>query len=274
MGRVIGHGIGGLFMALGVLFLVLAYTDPVTTYVDSHSTCAYGSDCASSSVSGTFLFIGIGFFLSGLFASVITEFAIRKTRRLMSSVATFTANPPQNMAQVGDFLHECGIDLQNTPGVASLANIPLQTSVERPVDAAGLSSYLKQFGVSIDEERLKHATILQGGTVINAGSASPAPSSPQPAAAPSPVSMFGNTTDLQRISATIVRKKDRGETTGNQRLLELELEVHPVGKVPYRVQLASLVRESLAGLLIEGSNVNVRVDPGNPNNVTIDWSEN
>jgi hypothetical protein len=86
--------------------------------------------------------------------------------------------------------------------------------------------------------------------------------------------MFGNTTDLRRESATIVRKKDRGETTGNQRLLELELEVHPVGKVPYRVQLASLVRESLAGLLIEGSNVNVRVDPGNPNNVTIDWSEN
>ena len=77
-----------------------------------------------------------------------------------------------------------------------------------------------------------------------------------------------------RETATIVRKKDRGSTAGNQRLLELEIEVTPVGKVPYRVTVPTLVRESLAGLLIEGSSLNVRVDPHDKNNVTIDWSEN
>ena len=79
---------------------------------------------------------------------------------------------------------------------------------------------------------------------------------------------------MQRETATIVRKHDRGETAGNQRLLELDLEVLPAGRVPYRVKVASLVRSSLAGLLIEGSTLNVRVDPHDRNSVTIDWAEN
>jgi hypothetical protein len=47
-----------------------------------------------------------------------------------------------------------------------------------------------------------------------------------------------------------------------------------VGKAPYRVTVASLVRESLVSLLIEGSSLNVRVNPNDKNDVSIDWGEN
>jgi len=78
----------------------------------------------------------------------------------------------------------------------------------------------------------------------------------------------------ERLSATVIRKTDRGPVAGGQRLLELELEVRPPVEPPYRVTVASLVRESLAGLLIEGSSLTVHAERGNPGQVTIDWSEN
>jgi hypothetical protein len=83
-----------------------------------------------------------------------------------------------------------------------------------------------------------------------------------------------STGELRRERATIVRKRDRGATAGGQRLVEFELEVQPAGKAPYRVEVASLVRESLAGLLIEGSSLNVRVEPTDENRVSIEWGEN
>jgi len=78
----------------------------------------------------------------------------------------------------------------------------------------------------------------------------------------------------ERLSATVIRKTDRGPVAGGQRLLEFELEVRPAVEPPYRVTVASLVRESLAGLLIEGGSLTVHAERGNPEQVTIDWSEN
>ena len=66
-------------------------------------------------------------------------------------------------------------------------------------------------------------------SVTTAGAASTA-STVAPAPEPGP--------DLVLERASIVRKRDRGATAANQRLLELELEVQPVGGVPYRVKIA------------------------------------
>jgi hypothetical protein len=121
--------------------------------------------------------------------------------------------------------------------------------------------------VRIDEDVLRHATVVEDGEVVRAGTHL-AQSAAGAVAQPAPES------ELRRERATIVRKKDRGATAGGQRLVEFELEVQPAGRVPYRVDVASLVRESLAGLLIDGSTLNVRVDPANENAVTIDWGEN
>ncbi len=278
MGRVIGHGLGGFFMVFGLLFLVMGANDAFTNTFDGGFTCS-GSSCASDSVRTTFLTLGASFFFGGLLTSVITELTIRKTRRLVSSVTSMAAHP-NDVQGISEFLKDFGIDMD-----LSRANV----SVERPVsldlrgqrhgsvptDPAGLSEYLKTLGVSIDEDVLRRAAVVQGGQVIQPGSPLGSTSSSNP------VSGFAAMFDAPaaaaegvRETATIVRKNDRGATAGNQRLLELEIEVTPVGKVPYRVTVASLVRESLASLLIEGSTLNVRVNPRDKNDVTIDWGEN
>ena len=167
---------GILFMGLGLLFLVAALNDSLTGWIDANSTCTSGN-CGTSSVRMTFMILGASFFAGGLLTSVITEFAIRKTQKVMADVTTFAASPhsPENLSQ---FLSNLGLDIDT-----SKANI----SVERPVnldlrglrngndvptDPAGLSSYLKSLGISIDEERLKHASIFSGGQQIQTPTAS------------------------------------------------------------------------------------------------------
>ncbi len=273
LGRVTGHGLGLFFMILGIVFLVLGLNDSFTQIFDGGFTCT-GSDCASDSVRSTFLVLGVSFFAGGLLTSVITEFAIRKTQGIVADVSSLAAKPHDSQA-ISELLQNFGIDMD-----LSKANV----TVERPIaidlrgqrkgavptDPAGLGEYLKSLGINLDPEALRNASVVQGGQVLQA---------PQPAVAAGQVSgsasMFEAPTSTgARESATIVRKTDRGATAGNQRLLELEVEVTPVGKVPYRVTIASLVRESLAGLLIEGSNLNVRVNPNDKNDVSIDWGEN
>jgi hypothetical protein len=279
MGRVMGHGMGILFMGLGLVFLVAALNDSFTSWIDANSTCTSGN-CGTSSVRTTFMILGASFFAGGLLTSVITEFAIRKTRKVMAEVTTFAASPhtPENLSE---FLSNFGIDMDASkakvsverPVALDLRN--LRNGSDVPTDPAGLSNYLKSLGITIDEERLKHASIFAGGQQVQSAAVSsnvPAQAGAGgPSAFTSPAASPG---EGARETATIVRKKDRGATAGNQRLLELEIEVTPVGKVPYRVTVPSLVRESLAGLLIDGSSLNVRVDPHDKNNVTIDWSEN
>jgi len=278
LSRIIGHGLGGFFMLFGLIFLVLGANDAFTSMFDGGFTCS-GSNCASDSVRTTFLTLGASFFFGGLLTSVITEFSVRKTRKLVSSVSAFATHPGDTEG-LSELLHGFGIDMD-----LSRANV----SVERPLaldlrgqrhgavptDPAGLSDYLKSLGVNIDEDVLRRATVVRGGQVVQPGS--PVVTTAGPAAVAGAAEMFQapvTSAEGTRETATIVRKTDRGATAGNQRLLELEIEVTPVGKAPYRVTVASLVRESLVSLLIEGSSLNVRVNPNDKNDVSIDWGEN
>ncbi len=114
-------------------------------------------------------------------------------------------------------------------------------------------------------ERLRALLTPLGVDLATAASAEPVAGAP---------AAGGSHGTAERLSATILQKTDRGPVAGGQRLLEFELEVRPPVEPPYRVTVASLVRESLAGLLIEGSSLAVRAEQGNPEQVTIDWSEN
>ncbi|MEO8541655.1 MAG: hypothetical protein ABI577_18085 [bacterium] len=280
MGRIMGHGMGILFMVLGLGFIVAGLSHGLTDWLDTNSTCQYG-ECsgATSGARTTFLIMGVSFFAGGLLTSVVTEFAIRKTQKVMAQVTTFAAEPhtPENLSE---FLHNFGIDVDlskaninvQQPAVYDLRGLRHGATV--PTDPAGLSDYLKSRGVTIDENLLRNASVISQGQIIQSS-----PLAVRAASSSDPASMFAapvaTSSDAgTRETATIVRKNDRGATAGNQRLLELEIEVTPVGKVPYRVTVASLVRESLAGLLIEGSSLNVRVNPNDKNDVTIDWGEN
>lgn len=278
LGRVIGHGLGGFFMLFGLIFLVLGANGAFTSMFDGGLSCS-GPNCASESVRMTFLTLGASFFFGGLLTSVITEFTVRKTRKLVSTVSEFATHPGDTEG-LSELLHGFGIDMDLSRANVSVER-PLTLDLRRqrhgavPTDPAGLSNYLKSLGVSIDEDVLRRASVVQGGQVIQAGSpvvttAGSAPVAGDAAMFQSPVTSDEGT----RETATIVRKIDRGATAGNQRLLELEIEVTPAGKVPYRVTVASLVRESLASLLIEGSSLNVRVNPNDKNDVSIDWGEN
>jgi hypothetical protein len=274
-GRIFGHGFGLFFMLLGGIFLWVALNDPWSDWLDENSVCDDG-DCSDVGASTTFLVMGVSFVATGLISSLATEFAVRKTTGLMRTVSAAAGDGSLGtVAGISEFLAPFGIKLDpaSTPNVSvegrTLDLRGLRNGREVPRDPAGLSEYLKSVGVNIDEGVLRHATVVDsraGGPQATPAAAVPAASTPSFATTPS--------SELRRERATIVRKKDRGETAGDQRRVAFELEVQPAGKVPYRVQVASLVRESLAGLLIEGSTLNVRVDPGDENQVMIDWSEN
>ena len=264
LSRWLGHGMAVFFILLGIGFLALGLTDGVTKWLDANSTCQ-GGNCGEANARSTFVILGVCFIAAGLVTGLATEYAIRKTRRLVAHMATFPGLETPTLESIGGFLEPFGIDLTaakqaNTRVDHRVIDLRGQRSGNVPTDREGLGAYLKSVGVNID------ADILRGARVVHAGQPAPAE---QPATVMEPQS-----SELLRETATIVRKKDRGQTAGDQRLLELELEVTPAGKVPYRVTVASLVRESLTGLLIEGSTLNVRVNPHAPNDVRIDWSEN
>ena len=271
-GRVFGHGFGLFFVVLGGVFLAVALNDPWSGWLDENSVCDDGN-CSDVGASTTFLVTGIVFIAVGLISSLATELAVRKTRGLMRTISM--GQPGTSAEGLSDFLAPFGITID--PAAAQNVRVQHQTVDLRglrqgrdvPTDPAGLSEYLKSVGVSIDEGLLRNATVVSGGV------ADPEPvQAPTLPPAPAPSFASATSSELRRERATIVRKKDRGETSGGQRLIEFELEVQPAGKVPYRVEVASLVRESLAGLLIEGSTLNVRVDPSDENLVSIDWGEN
>lgn len=270
-GRWIGHSMGLFFVVLGAGFLALALSNGFIDAIAGTGNCSTFS-CADSGARGTFLIVGVSFIAGGLVTSVLTEWSVRKVARIMRGVSEFTTSGAETPEALNHILKDFGISLD--PASKARVNVQTRTidlrserrSRDVPTTPGGLSDYLKSVGVSIDPDLLSRAKIVRTGDQPGeqAGAASGAA---QP-------ERTRDESELRRERATIVRKKDRGETTGEQRLLELEIEVQPVGRVPYRVQLASLVRGSLASLLIEGSNLNVRVDPANENDVTIDWSEN
>ncbi|MGE3076852.1 MAG: hypothetical protein AB7N24_07580 [Dehalococcoidia bacterium] len=268
MSRWLGHGMGAFFILLGLGFLILGLSDGFTNWLDANSSCQ-GGNCGEDSVRSTFIILGVCFVGAGLITSLATEYAIRKTRRLVAHMATFPGLDAPTLESIGGFLEPFGIDLStaqqaNTRVDHRVINLRGQRTGKVPTDPEGLGDYLKSLGVSIDPEVLRSARVVR----------SDEPAAGSVAAEPAATVVEPRSSDLLRETATIVRKKDRGQTAGDQRLLELELEVTPAGKVPYRVTVASLVRESLTGLLIEGSTLNVRVNPHAPNDVRIDWSEN
>jgi len=269
VGRITGHGLGIFFIVMGAGFLVLGFSE-FATWLDENATCTSGN-CSDTAARTTFLLLGLSFVIAGACTSLVTEFAIRKTQGLMSQVVALSSGETNSVDGLADFLEPFGIDLDAAR--ASGVGVDLQHGVidlrgQRhgavPTDAATLSEYLKGFGINLGEQSLRNATVVTGGAPLAQDSVPPAAAAAAPPAA----------SDGERETALIIRKRDRGETAGSQRLVEFELEVQPVGLVPYRVEVASLVRESLVSLLIEGSTLNVRVDPVNRNSVTIDWSEN
>lgn len=271
-GRFIGHGLGAFFMVLGAFLLVLGLSDSFTALQGSNS-CTGAGCAAADSARATLVTVGITFFLGGLLTSALTEFGIRKARRIQARVTRFSANPGDPEA-VSEFLRDFGIDMDLsrasvTVGQPVTVDLRGQRTGPVPTEPSELSDYLRSKGVNISADVLARASIIQHGRVIQAGT-------PDVQVAPEPVGFTTATPSSEslRESATIIRKHDRGSTAGNQRLLELEIEVSPVGKAPYRVTVASLVRESLVNLLIEGSTLNVRVNPHDRNDVTIDWAEN
>ena len=264
-----GHGMAAFFFVLGAAFLLLGLNEGFTSALEDNATCQPGS-CAGGGVKMTFVILGVSFMGTATLASVITEFSIRKTTSIIGQVKTFSeSGSPSDLEGITDFLKPFGITID--PSTNANVNVQQRTidlrgqrSGDVPTDPAGFSAYLKAFGIAIDEEALENATVVLRGETVQAP--------PNGHSALVPAGTGGESG--RRETATIVRKRDRGETAGSQRLVEFELEVMPAGKVPYRVEVASLVRESLAGLLIEGSTLNVRVDPQDDNRVTIDWSEN
>lgn len=267
-----GHGLGAFFMLLGLFLLVLGLSDSFTAAQGSDS-CTGASCAAAESARATLVTIGIAFFLGGLLTSALTEFGIRKARRIQARVTRFSANPG-DPALVSEFLRDFGIDMdlskaRVTVGEPVTVDLRGQRTGPVPTEPSELSDYLRSKGINISADALARASIIQHGRLIQAGE-------PDVQVAHEPVNITTTTPSSEslRESATIVRKHDRGSTAGNQRLLELEIEVSPVGKAPYRVTVASLVRESLVNLLIEGSTLNVRVNPHDRNDVTIDWAEN
>lgn len=274
-GRAIGHGLGGFFIVAGIIMIGLGLNDAVTSQVDT-ANCT-GSGCAGDSLRATLLIVGAAFIASGLLSSLLTEFIIRKTRGLMASVTTVSSNPG-DLTGISEMLRDFGIqtDLSKahvTTGRPVTLDLRNLRSGDVPTDPAGLSAYLKERGVSIDEDVIRRATVFKGGTLIHSAEPTSTPVETGGSKAAPPTAPVMNEPG-QRETANIVRKVDRGPTPGRQRLIEFELEVRPASKPPYRVTVASLVRESLADLLIEGSTLNVRVSPHDPNDVTIDWGEN
>ncbi len=267
LSRWLGHGMAVFFILLGIGFLALGLTDAVTNWLDANSTCQSGN-CGDQSARSTFVILGVCFIASGLITGLAIEYAIRKTRRLVAHMATFPGLGTPTLESLGDFLEPFGIDLSaaqqaNTRVNHRVIDLRGQRTGKVPTDPEGLGAYLKSVGVNIDAETLRGAHVVHAGQSTLDAPAEPPPTVLEP-----------SNSELLRETAIIMRKRDRGETAGNQRLLELELEVTPAGRVPYRVTVATLVRESLTGLLIEGSTLNVRVSPHSPNAVTIDWAEN
>jgi hypothetical protein len=271
IGRITGHGLAVFFILLGAGF-VAASLSGAAGWLDENSTCTYGDNCSDSAPT-VFLFLGMTFIVAGVFTSVVTEFAIRKAQRLFVSVSKLSSGDAAGVEGLADFLEPFGIDLDAAGAAGADGNVQQgvidlrgQRQGAVPTDPASLNEYLKGFGINLGEESLRNATVVTAGEPMAHARAEFAAGEAPPTASPE--------SPRERESARIIRKKDRGETAGGQRLVEFELEVQPVGRVPYRVEVASLVRESLVSLLIEGSTLNVRVDPANRNSVTIDWSEN
>lgn len=277
LSRILGHGTALSFIAMGVGFLALGLNEQFRGWFEANSTCNGGS-CPDGGIRTTFMILGISFIAVGVISSVVVEFALRKTSRLLSrlsavpvaasGVTSSPASAAPTIETIGELLESRGIHLsESLGGIASIRPQVIDLRGQRAgaseADPDAIGDYLKMFGISIDPDKLRNARIIGES----------APSHPENVAT-APTESASPGTNFRRETATIVHKRDRGETAGNQRLLELELEVTPIGRVPYRVTVASLVRESLADLLIEGATLNVRVGDHDPNGVTIDWSEN
>lgn len=254
-----------VFLLSGAAMLLVAMNDDWVGEIDSGATCASGADCGGS-VRSTLLIVGGSFTATGLFSGALTYYIARRARRWVTHLAT--AQPLDSTENITAFLKPFGIDLSRAnlssatvtePTVNLRPEIRVEPGGERltPEEAARVSDALRPLGINLDPGALRSA----GDAAVSTSRSSAASDEAPPSA-------------LRRERATILRKHDRGATAGQQRLVEFELEVTPATSPPYRAVVASLVRESLVGLLVEGGMLTVRVDPYDRENVSIDWSEN
>lgn len=73
--------------------------------------------------------------------------------------------------------------------------------------------------------------------------------------------------------ATVKSMQDTGTLVNFNPQIILELEVAVEGKDPYPVQLASPIPQMMLAHIGPGKTLGVRVDPGDPSSLAIDWSQ-
>lgn len=252
-----------VFLISGLAMLFVASNDGWVRTIDEGSTCANGNDCGNARV--TLLILGGSFTATGVFSLFLTFYVAKRVHRWPARLPS--VRPLDTTGDMASLLESFGIEIpRGDPAKARFTENTITFPPEVRIEpgsarltleqAARVSDALRPLGIDLQPE------VLVGGSMGD-GEDQRTPGAGPPAVA-----------GLRPERATILRKYDRGATAGQQRLIEFELEVTPASAAPYRVTVASLVRESLVGLLVEGGTITVRVDPRDPQNVTIDWSEN
>ncbi|GLX01116.1 hypothetical protein [Microtetraspora sp. NBRC 16547] len=72
--------------------------------------------------------------------------------------------------------------------------------------------------------------------------------------------------------ALITGMRDTGTMVNDQVVVEFDLQVQPAGGSPYLVSHRQILPRLLMGAVLPGRNVQVWVDPTNPQRLAIDWS--
>ncbi|MBB2911114.1 hypothetical protein FHS43_002379 [Streptosporangium becharense] len=73
-------------------------------------------------------------------------------------------------------------------------------------------------------------------------------------------------------TAIVVSMRDTGMTVNDTPVVAFELDVRAEGTAPYRVSHRERLPRLLVGAVLPGTALAVRVDPANPDRLTVDWS--
>jgi hypothetical protein len=128
-----------------------------------------------------------------------------------------------------------------------------------------MGTFLQQFGVNIDPERLKNATVMAGPmTTIQVG--------------PQVVGSGGQVVDEAALRENGVAGQGRvsdfsplGVNMNGQTLMQVGLDVTMPGQSPFHVVRHTFVPDLRAPSLAAGTVVPVKVDPADHQKIAIDW---
>jgi hypothetical protein len=76
------------------------------------------------------------------------------------------------------------------------------------------------------------------------------------------------------VTATVVETVDVpvGNPTPGRMPVRVTLELHLPGREPIREHVVAVVAEDTRALLVEGAEVPINVDPGDPTQITLAWA--